>query len=146
MVLHHALLWLAPACLGGRNIKMWCPSLFHCAFLLPRHGVRSGIPTDLTMASSSGQGVTAVMLARFSTMGDPQRNCEKFIQSSMDSMTASLHLKLQKEEQILCLWSQSGLKKGKQWQLSVQSLLVTKNSQTLYTAFNYQRRSKGTER
>ena len=36
------------------------------------------------MASSSGQGVAAVMLPRFSTTGDPRRNCEKFIQMFKD--------------------------------------------------------------
>ena len=34
-------------------------------------------------------------------------------------MTASLHRKHQKKERIPCLWSQSGLRKGKLWQLSV---------------------------
>ena len=36
------------------------------------------------MASSSGQGVAAIMLPRFSTTGDPRRNCEKFIQMFKD--------------------------------------------------------------
>ena len=36
------------------------------------------------MASSSGQGVAAVMLPKFSTTGDPRRNCEKFIQMFKD--------------------------------------------------------------
>ena len=36
------------------------------------------------MASSSGQGVAAVMLPRFSTTGDPRRNCEKFVQMFKD--------------------------------------------------------------
>ena len=36
------------------------------------------------MASSSGQGVAAVMPPRFSTTGDPRRNCEKFIQMFKD--------------------------------------------------------------
>jgi len=36
------------------------------------------------MASSSGQGVAAVMLPRFSTTRDPRRNCEKFIQMLKD--------------------------------------------------------------
>ena len=36
------------------------------------------------MASSSEQGVAAVMLPRFLTTGDPQRNCEKFIQMFKD--------------------------------------------------------------
>ena len=32
------------------------------------------------MVSSSGHGVAAVTLPKFSTLGDPRRNCEKFIQ------------------------------------------------------------------
>ena len=36
------------------------------------------------MASLSGQGVAAVMLPRFSTTGDPRRNCENFIQMFKD--------------------------------------------------------------
>ena len=60
--------------------------------MLPQHGVRSGlnssrdsrIKVNLTMASSSGQGVAAVMPSRFSTTGDPRRNCEKFIQMFKD--------------------------------------------------------------
>ena len=31
------------------------------------------------MAYSSGHGVAAVTLPKFSTLGDPRRNCEKFI-------------------------------------------------------------------
>ena len=60
--------------------------------MLPQHGVRSDltlfselrIRINPTMASSSGQGVAAVMLPRFSTTGDPRRNCEKFIQMFKD--------------------------------------------------------------
>ena len=84
--------------LGGRKIKTWRPSFFRYAFVLPQHSVRSGIPPDLTLfselrnqdqinltiASSSGKGVTAVMLPRFSTNRDPRRNCEKFIQMFKD--------------------------------------------------------------
>ena len=36
------------------------------------------------MASSSGHGVAAVSLPKFSTSGDPRRNCEKFIQLFKD--------------------------------------------------------------
>ena len=36
------------------------------------------------MASSSGHGVAAVTLPKFSTSGDPRRNCEKFIQLVKD--------------------------------------------------------------
>ena len=36
------------------------------------------------MASSSGQGVTAVMLLKFLTSGDPRQNCEKLIQLLKD--------------------------------------------------------------
>ena len=36
------------------------------------------------MATSSGQGVAAVMLPKFTTTGDPRSNCEKFIQSFKD--------------------------------------------------------------
>ena len=73
----------------GYIIKMRHPSLFGCAFVLPQHGVRSGISSsgikiNLMMASSSGQGVAAVMLPRFSTMGDRRRNCKKFIQMFKD--------------------------------------------------------------
>ena len=60
----------------------------------------------------------------------------------MDGMTASLHRKHQKKERIPCLWSQSDLQKGKRWQLFVPPLLVTKNSKTLYMAFNYQRKKQ----
>ena len=36
------------------------------------------------MASSSGNGVAAVTLPKFSTSGVPRRNCEKFIQLFKD--------------------------------------------------------------
>ena len=42
------------------------------------------IEIKLIMASSSGQGVAAVTLPAFSTLGDQQRNCEKFIQMFKD--------------------------------------------------------------
>ena len=38
----------------------------------------------LVMASSSAHGVAAVTLPKFSTLGDPQQNCEKFIQLFKD--------------------------------------------------------------
>ena len=36
------------------------------------------------MVSSSGQGAQAVTLLKFLTLGDPQQNCEKFIQLFKD--------------------------------------------------------------
>jgi len=63
----------------------------------PQHGVRSGIQTDLTLSpelryqDKSDDGVFVRtgsrgghMLPRFSTTGDPQSNCEKFIQMFKD--------------------------------------------------------------
>ena len=40
------------------------------------------IEIKLIMASSSGQGVAAVMLPTFSTSGDPRRNCENSFRCS----------------------------------------------------------------
>ena len=135
--------------LGCRKIKVAYMYILFCfTFVLPQHGVRSdfrnsGIRINLTMLSSSGQGVTAVMLPRFSTTGGPRRNCAKIGVSSMDGMTVSPHRKHQlNKEWIPCPWSQSGLQKGKLWQLSAPPLLVTKNSKTLYTAFNYQKKKQ----
>ena len=96
------------------------------------------------MASSSGQGVAAVMLPRFSTMGDPWRNCEKFIQMFKDWCELNGWYDSEpppeepEEGEDPVPVEPSGLQKGKLWQLSVPPLLVTKNSKTFYMAFNYQ--------
>lgn len=112
-----------------RAVTTWCEKWDSNWFNSFRN---SGIGTNLTMASSSGQGVAAVMLTRFwTTRGDPLRNCEKLIQMFKDwcekngwyDSEPRLHLKHQKKERIPCLWSQSGFQKGKLWQLSVQPLL-----------------------
>ena len=59
---------------GGRKIKTFNSLNFR----------NSGIRIKLTIASSSGHGAAAVMLPKFSTTGDPRRNCEKFTQMFKD--------------------------------------------------------------
>ena len=57
-LLHHALLWLAPACLGGAEINV-ASILFCCTFVLPQHGVRSGLTifSELRNLDKSDDGV-----------------------------------------------------------------------------------------
>ena len=106
------------------------------------------------MASSSGQGVAAVMLPQFSTTGDPRRNREKFIHMFKDWCKLNGWYDSEPppeapEEGVDPVPVQpKWLAKGKLWQLSVPPSLVTKNSKTLYMAFNYQmkKQCKGTKR
>ena len=103
----------------------------------------------LVMVSSSGQGVQAVTLLKFLTLGDPQQNCGKFIQlfkdwcELMDGTIPSLCHLLPKKE-----WKHYWLAKGKVMAAfhSAITAKAMKNSKTPCKAFSSQKRNGRNQR
>lgn len=101
------------------------------------------------MVSWSGQGVQAVTLLKFLTLGDPQQNvkslfsCSKIGVSSMDGTIPSLCHLLPKKE-----WKHYWLAKGKVMAAfhSAIAAKATKNSKTPCKAFSSHRRNGRNQR